>query len=138
MPFEFSFVALFNLTMALGLLFTLWRATSPLLTKMVMVLRDPDADVDTSDPIGDIRWGWLLFTVLFGIFLMFNPVDFSISEQAEREKQEQMKITVENKRDIPPRVVVESRSLDKALEEFDEAVDEARVENEAEQTLNQN
>lgn len=136
MPLEFSFVGLFNLVMVLATILVLWKALSPLGRKLVMIIRDPETEV--TDPISEVRWGWLVFGVLLFIFLIFNPVDFSISEQAERQKQRDMKVTREFKKDIPPRVEVEERSLDKALEKFDDVVDSAREENAAEQQLNPN
>jgi len=137
MPFEFSFIALAQLVSIAVVALCLWKALGPLFTNVILSMRNVEGVEITDDPLALVRWKWLIAVFVIGVLRTFNPVDFSISEDSEREKQEQMATMREFKKDIPPRVEVEERTLDKALEEFDDAVDAARVENQAEQTLKQ-
>lgn len=135
MPIEFSFVALFNLVLIFVTGYFLYRAFRDYVSYLVDNVKNEP--VEEKHPLDLINFKWLIAMIISAILLAFNPIDMSISDQAERQKQKDMSITREFKQNnIPPRVEVEDKSLDEVIKEFDNRIEETSKQNKINQNLN--
>lgn len=128
---EFSFVSLSQLLIVLALLFAMYKAFKD------AAVTAYNLKGDESDPVrtvfDKIRLKWAVAMVLAAILMGVNPIDFSVRDEANRFDVYSEQKGYEKALDLPPKVEVESRSLDDALNEFNAELDQTIQENETEQ-----
>lgn len=133
--FEFSFVALSNLVLAGLTIYAVWKFVGAVIVELYNVtVLETEPTVDNLATL--LRWKWAVAAFIVLITLMFNPLDLSISEQAQRHNAQQNAVTEKKYDDLPERVTVDPRrNLDESGEEFTDFIDRKSAENAEKQNV---